>query len=73
MRIISNFGKALETMSKEIEKVPAAFFLAAGGIILILFAVYFLVLPRMHLDSVKKERYQRLYGNDVYQGGTGGL
>lgn len=64
MRIISNFGKALETMSKEIEKVPAAFFLAAGGIILILFAVYFLVLPRVHLNAVKIEGYRRfcVYG-----------
>ena len=64
MRLISDFGKALDTMSREIEKVPAVFFVIAGGIVLLLLLLYFLVLPRVRLEAGKKERCRKgcIYG-----------
>lgn len=59
MKILSDFSKALETMSREIEAVPAGFYAAVGGIAVILIILYFLVLPNINLEDQRKKEYQR--------------
>ena len=59
MKIIRDFGKALETMSKEIQGVPEEFYWGAGAVMLALLILYFLVIPKMKFEPEKKERYRR--------------
>lgn len=59
MKIISDFGKALETMSKEIEKVPIWFYWTAAAIVLVFIILYFFVFPRLEMDLEKKEKYRK--------------
>ena len=41
LKVISDFGKALEMMSKEIEKVPMGFYWIAGALIFLWLCLYF--------------------------------
>lgn len=59
MKIIRDFGKALETMSKEIQGVPEEFYLGAGAAMLVLLILYFFAIPKTKFESEKKERYRR--------------
>lgn len=58
MKIISDFGKALETMSREIESVPIEFYWISAVIILGLLFLYFVIIPKSKMDASKKERYR---------------
>ena len=59
MKIIRDFGKALETMSKEIQGVPEEFYWGAGAVMLMLLILYFLVIPKTKFEPEKKARYRR--------------
>ena len=66
MKILSDFSKALETMSSEIEAVPAVFYAAAGGIAAVFIILYFLVFPKMKMEEQKKTVYQRYCINGLF-------
>lgn len=59
MKIISDFGKGLDTLSAELQSVPAFVYLLI--IILIFFCMifYVLVIPRLHISSGEKRRWKR--------------
>lgn len=60
MKIIRDFGKALETMSKEIQGVPEEFYLGAGAAMLVLLILFFFAIPKTKFESEKKERYLKI-------------
>ena len=66
MKILSDFSKALETMSSEIEAVPAVLYAAAGGIAAVFIILYFLVFPKMKMEEQKKTLYQRYCINGLF-------
>ncbi|MCR1839781.1 LCP family protein [Murimonas intestini] len=66
MKILSDFSKALETMSSEIEAVPAVFYAAAGGIAAVFIILYFLIFPKMKMEEQKKTVYQRYCINGLF-------
>lgn len=66
MKILSDFSKALETMSSEIEAVPAVLYAAAGGIAAVFIILYFLVFPKMKMEEQKKTVYQRYCINGLF-------
>ena len=59
MKIISDFGKGLDTLSAELQSVPSFVYLLI--ILLIFFCVifYVLVIPRLHISSGEKRRWKR--------------
>lgn len=64
MKVISDFGKALETMSGEIESVPIWFYWLVSVVIIVFLILYFLVIPKIKQENEKKSQYRAfcIYG-----------
>lgn len=58
MKVISDFGKALETMSGEIESVPIWFYWIVSIVSIVFLLLYFLVIPRIKKEDEIKTRYR---------------
>lgn len=59
MKILSDFGKGLDTLSSEIQAVPSWVYLTAVILILSCLVFYGLVIPRLHIPSEKKIFWRR--------------
>ena len=60
MRIISEFGKSLETMSKEIENVPLWFYGVIVFSVICCLCIYFLVLPKSKKSNEWKVKGKKI-------------
>lgn len=58
MEVIRKFSRALETMSREMEAVPDAFYILSAAGVLMLLVLYFFILPGLHLKEDKKQKYR---------------
>lgn len=59
MKILSDFSKALETMSKEIEAVPWEFYAAVLVSVLLCLVMYIWVFPRLEMEPRIKRRWRK--------------
>lgn len=59
MKILSDFSKALETMSKEIEAVPRGYYAAVLVSVFLCLVMYIWVFPRLDMEPRKKRRWRK--------------